>query len=163
MGSFGASAACWAQASATGGASAGPSYEYGVGFGPLLPSRIAGVREVMNGWALRGSVYTSNGVFEVEWFNAISDGVRYNSNNLDYRLDIDDSGALKSLPVHFMLGVHLDMFQTPSSGSKTAGGWHYGGGVSLPMTDSTFLRADFKQRFSPGQSLIVLVGFSVAL
>lgn len=146
-----------------GAASGGPSYEFGIGFGPLLPSRIAGVREVMNGWALRGSIYTSKGVFELEWFNAISEGVRYNSNSLDYRLDFEDSGALKAIPIHFMLGGHWDMFQTPSGGSKAGGGWHYGGGVSLPMTDSTFLRADFKQRFSPGSSLIVLVGFSLAL
>lgn len=156
--------AAHAQAPAAAAASdtaGGASYEIGIGLGPMLPSRIPGVREVMNGWALRGSMYTSKGVFELEWYNAVGNGALYNSNSLDYRLDIDSAEISKLIPVHFLLGLHVDYYKQTDAGYKIAGGWHYGGGMKFPLTQRVFVRSEFKQRFSPGNSLIILVGFSM--
>ncbi len=138
--------------------------EVGVGFGPLLPSRIRGVREVMNGWGARLGTMTSKGTFEFEVFNATSDGSKYNSLSFDYRLDVFSNDASAPLPVHFLLGAHGDYYTPRDVDSyKWSGGWHYGGGIRIPLagdTESFALRADFKHRFGPGNSLIVLVGFS---
>ncbi len=139
-------------------ATAAASYEVGVGFGPLLPSRIAGVREILNGWALRGAVHTAKGVFECEVFNGRGEGDAYTSAMFDYRIDFGDEAA--TIPIHFLVGLHLDGIQPADQGLRTAGGWHYGGGLSLPVVGDFRFRSDFKHRFSPGNSLIVLVGFS---
>jgi hypothetical protein len=138
--------------------------DYGVGFGPFLPSKIGGVSEVMNGWAVRAGLATSLGFFETEFFNAHGDGANYNTVAFDYRLDVMSSSAMKDLPVFLLLGFHADSYSpTGTTSYRTSGGWHYGGGFRMPLggVGSRFaLRADFKQRFSPGTSLIVLIGFS---
>lgn len=142
-------------------------YELGVGFGPFLPSRIGGVREVMNGWALRSGVDTSKGFFELELFTAHGGGADYSTAAFDFRLDIGGTGEPSPLPVHFKLGLHIDgyrpIYQGVQQDLKFSGGWHYGGGFRVPLGEITgplALRADFKHRFSPGSSLIVLIGFS---
>lgn len=143
--------------------------EFGVGFGPFLPSRIGGVREILNGWALRGGVSTAKGFFELEHFNGHGDGINYHTSSFDYRLDVVGSGAMTDITVHFILGFHADYYQpsfldtTLDTSYRWSGGWHYGGGLRLPLGGPLSLRADFKQRFSPGQSLTVLVGLGFAL
>lgn len=137
--------------------------EIGVGFGPFLPNRIGGVREVMNGWASRLSFDSSLGCFEIEYFNAHGDGANYHTATFDYRLDVKGEGGLSDLPVFLILGLHADSYSpTDIPTYKTMGGWHYGGGFRVPLSDKSpfSLRADFKQRFSPGNSLIVLIGFT---
>ncbi len=137
--------------------------EFGVGFGPILPSRIAGVREVLNGWGSRVGMITSKGFFELEYFNAHGDAIDYHTVSLDYRLDVVNKDVMPELKVHFVLGFHGDYFRPSfSTEFRQGGGWHYGGGVRIPLggIDSHFqLRGDFKHRFGPGNSLIVLVGF----
>lgn len=138
--------------------------DLGVGFGPFLPSKIGGVREVMNGWAARAGLETSLGFFETEFYNAHGDGANYNTVAFDYRLDVLGQGAMKDMPVFLLLGFHADSYSPAGlTDYRTSGGWHYGGGFRMPLggASSRFaLRADFKQRFSPGTSLIVLVGIS---
>jgi MFS transporter, PAT family, beta-lactamase induction signal transducer AmpG len=140
------------------------AFEVGVGFGPFLPSRIGGVREVMNGWGARTGFPTSKGFFELEFYNAHSDGSNYHTLAFDYRLDVMPSGPNVPMPVFFLLGFHGDYYSPRDIADyRQSGGWHYGGGVRIPLggaTSGNFLRADFKHRFSPGSSLIVLVGFS---
>jgi len=143
--------------------------EIGIGFGPLLPSRIPKVREIQNTWGVRLGTKTAKGFFEVDWVHGRNDGIVYNAFGLDYRLSLQaepggDSGEADGLPVHFLLGFHMDYFKGLDQDSfRTSGGWHYGGGIHLPIggPDSPFLfRTDFRHRFSPGSSLVVLVGFS---
>lgn len=142
--------------------------EAGLGFGPLLPSRIPKVREIQNTWGVRLGTQMAKGFFEIDWVHGRNDGIVYNAFGLDYRLAVNtdpDQGAV--LPVHLLLGFHLDHFKGLELESfRTSGGWHYGGGLILPVggSDSPFLfRTDFRHRFSPGSSLIVLVGFSIKI
>ena len=72
-------------------------------------------------------------------------------------------GGLEMLPVYFLIGLHADYYQPLDESWRPSGGWHYGGGIRIPISNSTALRADFKQRFSPGQSVIILVGVSFSL
>lgn len=151
--------------------------EIGIGFGPLLPSRIPKVREIQNTWGVRLGTKTAKGFFELDWVHGRNDGIVYNAFGLDYRLSLHaesdgdggadsggESGQMEDLPVHFLLGFHMDYFKGLGEESfRTSGGWHYGGGLQLPIggPKSPFLfRTDFRHRFSPGSSLIVLVGFS---
>jgi PAT family beta-lactamase induction signal transducer AmpG len=142
--------------------------EIGLGFGPLLPSRIPKVREIQNTWGGRLGTQTAKGFFEVDWVHGRNDGIVYNAFGLDYRLSFNSSDGDESasvLPAHFLLGFHMDHFKGLNEDSfRTSGGWHYGGGLRLPIggPDSPlFFRTDFRHRFSPGSSLIVLVGFSI--
>lgn len=144
--------------------------EIGIGFGPLLPSRIPRVREIQNTWGLRLGTQTAKGFFEADWVHGRNDGIIYNAFGLDYRLSLDSSegdedvGRASTFPAHILLGFHMDHFKGLDQGDfRTSGGWHYGGGLRLPIggINSPFLfRTDFRHRFSPGSSLIVLVGIS---
>lgn len=144
--------------------------EIGIGFGPLLPSKIPRVREIQNSWGLRAGTETGKGFFEIDWAQGRGDDIIYNAYSIDYRMTLDSSvterssgSQLGQLPVHFLLGLHLDHFKGSEQGFRSAGGWHYGGGIRLPMgplTSPILFRADFRHRFSPGSSLLVLVGIS---
>lgn len=139
--------------------------EFGLSFGSFLPSRIGGVREVMNGWAARTGLSGSAGDFEIEYFNAHGSGDHYHTIAFDFRLDLEKASGV-AFPIHFNMGFHTDAYQASDSlgnelGTRTAGGWHYGGGIlyQLGSRQSPYaIRADFKHRFSPGTSLIVLIG-----
>lgn len=138
--------------------------EYGINFGPFLPTRIPGVREVLNGWGGHAGLLTSKGFFEVDYFSGHGDDTDYHTMNFDYRLDVINKEVLPELTVHFVLGFNADYYRPAGlSEYRQSGGWHYGGGVRLPLggPKSAFqLRGDFKHRFGPGNSLLVLVGFS---
>jgi hypothetical protein len=131
-------------------------FEVALHAGPLLPSRIAYVREIVQGWGARVSVPTAKGIFELENFHARGDGIVYNTVSMDYRLDIKND----YLPTHFLLGFHGDYFHGPNRDWVPAGGWHFGGGVSEKIAGPVFFRTDFKYRFSPGTSLYVGVGIT---
>jgi hypothetical protein len=131
------------------------STELGVHSGPLLPSRISGVREIVPGWGLRASFPTGRGVFETDSFFGRGSGIEFNSLALDYRLDVANS----YLPVHFLLGLHVDQYKGVGKPWTVASGWHYGGGTSLKIAGPLSMRVDFKSRFGPGDSLYVGVGF----
>ena len=142
-------------------------YELGLSFGTFLPSRIGGVREVMNGWASRITMPSSHGNFEIEYFNARGGGSSYHTVAFDYRLDLiprGETATVSDFPVHFLLGFHADSYQPLNlTDYRTSGGWHYGGGLQFPLggpQSQVAIRAEFKHRFSPGTSLIVLVGLS---
>lgn len=138
--------------------------EASVGFGPFLPSRIAGVREILNGWALRGSFPTNKGTFETLAFNGRGEGLNYNTFLVSYRINMrNDFGH-----AHFLLGLHGDYFTSLDVYGEVApyrpsGGWHYGGGGRVQVSGPVFFRFDFIHRFSPGQSLLVLLGFGLEL
>lgn len=137
--------------------------ELGIGFGPFLPSKISRVREIQNTWGLRIGTQTAKGFFELDWAHGRGDDIIYNAFSLDYRMSLASTSALDELPVHFLLGFHADHFKGREQDFRTAGGWHYGGGFRLPLggrTSPVLFRADFRHRFSPGSSLLVLVGFS---
>lgn len=137
--------------------------ELGVGFGPFLPSKIPRVREIQNTWGLRLGTGTDKGFFEIDWAHGRGDDIIYNTFSLGYRLPLEGSSALDQLPVHFLLGLHMDHFKGREQEFRSAGGWHYGGGLRLPiggLGSPVLFRADFRHRFSPGSSLLVLVGFS---
>lgn len=123
--------------------------------GSLLPS-VRFVREIVPGWGLRAATSTSRGTFELETFHGRGNGIVYHSVSLDYRLDL--LGDI--LPVHFVIGGHMDFYQAPRVPDLTpAGGWHFGGGLLQPIIGPLAMRFDFKYRFSPGQSVYVGVGF----
>lgn len=140
--------------------------EYGVGFGPLLPSRIAGVREVLNGMGGRIGMLTSKGFIELDYFTAHGSGIDYHTIGIDYRLDPFGNEVMSEMLVHFILGFNGDYFKPSTTDEfRQSGGWHYGGGVRIPLGGKESpiqMRGDFKQRFGPGQSLIVTVGFNFA-
>ena len=143
------------------------AYEFGLSFGPFLPIHIGGTREVMNGWAGRVGIPSERGNFEIEYFNAHGSGVHYHTLAFDYRLDLisrSNTSGLSEFPVHFLLGFHADSYQPlDQSTYNTSGGWHYGGGLQIPLggpQSAVAIRAEFKHRFSPGTSLIVLVGLN---
>jgi PAT family beta-lactamase induction signal transducer AmpG len=148
--------------------------EVGVGFGPLLPSRIPYVREIQNSWGLRAGTSTSKGFFELDWAHGRGDDIIYNSFSFDYRMSLDSQTseakesvmAKSDFPVHFILGLHLDYFKGSEQDFRSAGGWHYGGGIQIPVGGPTSpfrFRSDFRHRFSPGSSLLVLIGFSLEM
>ncbi|HVK62686.1 MAG TPA: MFS transporter [Bdellovibrionales bacterium] len=132
-------------------------YAFGIHGGPLLPRRMGKVREVMQGWGLRGTLPTSRGTFEVDSFFSRDEGTSYNSFALDYKFSV----FADEIPAHFILGVHGDWYTPPELGSRFAGGWHFGGGFSQPISESVSLRGDFKYRIGPGQSLYVGIGVEV--
>lgn len=130
-------------------------FEFGFYTGPLLPKRIPNVTEILPAWGMRPSFDTAMGRIEIETLHAISEGVRYHGISSDLRMDVWNN----LLPVHVNLGLHMDYIMgAGQSQYKTAGGWHYGGGIQYPMLDPLWFRFDFKYKFSPGQSLLVEVG-----
>ena len=139
--------------------------EIGVGFGPFLPSRINGVTEVMNGLAVRAGLLTSNGFFEGELYSAHGDGADYNTLSFDFRLDLGKD-LIPEIQVFALLGLNRDFYKpSTSDDSRQGGGLHYGGGVLIPIgsiASPVQMRFDFKHRFGAGNSLIALLGFSLA-
>lgn len=122
--------------------------------GTLLPSR-NGLTENVPGWGLRYSTPTSKGLFEFGANSWVGNGIAYRSGTVDYRLDF----SLEGLNAIFLLGVHGDQYTSASTSSKVGGGWHYGGGFTMDLAGPFLLRFDFRQRFSPGTSVEVMVGF----
>lgn len=152
------SAKSQAQSNSTG---SGNAYEFNINFGTMISARI-GIDETVPGWGLRTSIPTSKGIFEVGGFSGIGNGAIYRSAAFDYRMDV----LLETIASHFLLGFHADQYEasTPSPvSSKFSGGWHYGGGVIMPITGPVSIRFDFRHRFSPGQALEVTLGFSYKL
>jgi opacity protein-like surface antigen len=135
---------------------AASSWELGVHAGPLLPSRIPYVREIVQGWGGRVAIPTAKGVFEIDNVHARGSGIVYNTLSLDYRADIKND----YLPTHFLIGFHGDYFHGPERGFTYAGGWHFGGGLTEKLAGPVYFRTDFKYRFSPGTSLYVGIGVS---
>lgn len=136
------------------------SSEYTLFVGPLLPSKIGGVTEVLHGVGARAGVYTRMGIFEPEVITARGDGVEYNIFSFDYRMDVVSS----VMSAHFLLGGHVDYYKpATAAGYRIGPGWQYGGGAFIPLAGPFALRADFKYRFGPGTSLIVGVGLAMRL
>ena len=153
---LGVSADAWGQQStAAPGGDPRKSYDFGVQAGSLLPSRIAGISEIVPGWAMRASAPSSKGVFEASLYLGRGQGIQYNTTSIDYRLDI----ASELIRAHAILGLHADFFSSEARPSTFSGGWHYGGGITEPIAGRLLFRADFQHRFSPGQSVLILLGF----
>lgn len=132
------------------------SYELSVTAGPFLPYAIPRTREILKGWDLRATVPTGKGSLEVDGFFANAEGVDYKTIGLDYRIDLPND----VFPAYFSFGLNADFF-TPTDGlARYAGGWHFGGGLFQPLTDAISLREDLRYRYGPGQSVLLLIGFS---
>lgn len=142
------------------GSTSGPApinrkgYEVELYGGALLPNRVAGVREIINIWGVRTALPSGKGIVEVDLFNGRGDGNVYTSGSLDYRFDFATSFS----PIHALVGFHIDTWATRTA-SFWGGGWHLGGGMAIPIFERFFFRADFKYRFSPGQSVDADMGF----
>jgi hypothetical protein len=130
-------------------------YAFGLHSGTLLPSKISGIKETLPHWGLRFSLPTRRGVIETDLFFANAEGVTYSSATLDFRLDIR---VVEELPLHFLVGVHVDNYQTSGADTKVKSGWHYGGGLLQHIAGPVFLRSDFKYRYGPGTSVQVGLG-----
>lgn len=121
--------------------------------GTLLPSK-SGLLESVPGWSLRISQPTGKGVFEVGFFSGLGNGIVYRSGMLDYRMDL----SIETVSAHFLIGLHGDQFSSEAASNRFAGGWHYGGGITLELAGPILLRFDFRHRFSPGQEVEVMLG-----
>lgn len=146
---------------ATGAASAQSeaknSYDLGIDFGTIIPSR-NGLDELVPGWGFRGSYPTSKGTFEANMFNGIGNGIVYRTIGADFRMDI----VVENIYAHVLLGGHMDQYDqaSPPESKRFAGGWHYGGGVSQHIGGPLLMRFDFRHRFSPGQVVEITLGFT---
>lgn len=125
----------------------------------FLASRVSGVREIVPGWGLGVSIPTGKGLFMFDTFLGKGEGIEYRSLLFDYRVNIDND----VLPVQFLLGFHTDAWTPPSGDSKFSGGWHFGGGVMIPIAGPFMLESNFRYRFSPGTSLLIGVGLTYVL
>jgi opacity protein-like surface antigen len=148
-----AAAAAGAAAQSSGADTHAGSNAFGIHAGPLLPSRM-GIPEILKGFGMRGTFPTHRGTFEIDSFFAHTQGTQYTSLSFDYKFNVVND----VMPTHFILGIHTDVFAPPNEGARFGGGWHYGGGFSIPVSELVSLRGDFKYRFSPGTSLYVGVG-----
>jgi hypothetical protein len=134
--------------------------EYELAGGALLPSKIPLVTEVMPVWDLRATRRTKRGIFEGDVAFANSSGVSYDSLSLEYRYDL----ANDALPAFVLLGAQGDFYKGLGAGSyKAGGGWNFGGGGFLQLAGPLWLRGEFRYRFSPGTSILFLVGLSLRL
>ena len=125
-------------------------------FGTLVPSH-DGLSDIVPGWGLRAAIPANKGIFEVSAFLARGNGIIYRTGAVDYRMDIDFEQA----SAHFLLGLHADQYfqGPPNDDNKSfAGGWHFGGGVTLPVGGPLLVRSDFRYRIGPGTVLEVTVG-----
>ena len=139
---------------------AGLKNEFSITGGALLPNRIPNVTEVLTLWDIRASRHTNRGIFEVDGAFAQDAGSTYNSLSVDYRYDIEN----EAVNLFAMLGAQADYFRgLGQADSKLSGGWNIGGGAFFPVTESLSLRADFRYRFGPGTSILILAGFALRL
>ncbi len=134
-------------------------FRFAVAGGPLLPSKIPLVTEILMGLDLRGTLPTSKGTFEVDGYFAQGDGTVYRSGSFEYHVDFPDD----VFPAFFAVGLHTDFYDTSDDVHHFAGGWQIGGGLLQPLTGALALREDFRYRSGPGRSLTVLVGLSVTI
>lgn len=131
-------------------------FEFALAAGPLLPSKVPYVREILLGFDVKATLPTSKGLFEIDGYFANGDGTSYKSVSLDYRADL---GA-DIFPAFFLIGFHGDFYTPSGKDDRIAGGWHFGGGLFQPLFSGVSLREDFRYRFGPGQELLVTVGLS---
>ena len=135
------------------------SYDFGLYGGTLLPNSIIGVTELVPGWGFLAAVPTGKGVFEVATFIGSGNSETYDTAAFDYRYDIPFS----TLETHFLGGINVDTYTSPTMKKSFIGGWHFGGGAALQLAGPIFLRSDFRYRIGPGVSLIVTVGLDYRL
>jgi hypothetical protein len=138
------------------------SEQIGVHGGPLMIEGFVGLTEFINAYGFRASVPTNKGTFEVDTIFGRGSGETYNSFSGDFNLPVKNPYIL----THALLGVHADEF-TPSyphnAAAKFSGGWHFGGGFSIPFSQTVQMRTDLKYRFGPAVSVYLGIGIMVAL
>ena len=130
-----------------------PAFSAGLISGPYLPSKVPGVEEILKVVGLRIGTNTNLGSFESEGWIANGYGVHFNSVAFNYRLNIIND----YLPVHALVGLHIDSYTKPDSTSASGGGWQMGGGAEAKLFGPLLVRSDFEYRIGPGNSLLVLV------
>ena len=137
-----------------------PKFEFGLYTGTLLLANIPEVVDNVPPVVLKLGMNSSFGFIEGSLMHARGNDMRWRSGLIDYRFNLDDLGV----PFHALFGFHGDMYQV-YDGEKEyfGGGWHYGGGAHIEVIPHLYVRADFLNRFGPGRSLLVLVGFSVGV
>lgn len=129
------------------------SMSVGVIAGPFLPAKISGVTEILQVSGLRLGSKSPLGNFEAEAMVGNGQGVNFQSLLFNFRLNVPS----EMLPVHALAGLHMDTYRKADATSSSGGGWQIGGGVESKIAGPFLLRSDFEYRFSPGQSLLVLV------
>lgn len=136
-------------------------FEASLNGGPILPSRIPGTREILNGWSSRFGLRSGIGLWELENYFGIGSGSRYQSHMISYRFDLQADPSF--FPFYFSLGGQFDFIESETRGARRGFGWHYGAGLIIPIAGPIHLRSDFKHRFSPGQSLVVTAGLGLSI
>lgn len=137
-----------------------PLFEVGLYTGTLLLAEIPEVIDNVPPVLLRVGWNSDLGSFEASVMHARGNDMRWRSGMIDYRFDLDDL----NLPFHALFGFQGDMYQVYDGQREYfGGGWHYGGGAHFEIIPHLNFRADFVNRFGPGRSLLVLVGFAIGI
>ncbi|RYZ70822.1 MAG: hypothetical protein EOP05_12730 [Proteobacteria bacterium] len=133
-------------------------YEASLNFGALLPGRkVKGIREIMEGFTIRGTRPVGSGALEASLFMSNGYGDNYNTFVVDWRSVVWND----FFPTHFTAGLHGDYISPAGRPSRFTLGWQFGGGMKQPLGDGGLsLREDFSYRLGGGVSLMVLVGLS---
>ncbi|MES2962319.1 MAG: MFS transporter [Bdellovibrionota bacterium] len=142
------------------GASTDKSYLFHLHGDTFLASKVSGVTEIVPGWGPGISIPTNKGLFMIDTFIGKGSGIEYKSLLADYRVNVVND----VIPVQFLIGFHTDTWTPPGSSTpKFAGGWHFGGGIMMPLAGPFYLESEFRYRLSPGTSLLIGVGLTYVL
>ncbi len=134
----------------------------GVFTGTLLPMGIPGVLDQLSHWGVRLSHPIRRSQLEWNGVTAKAEDVTYYLGFVSLRNPIRMDGFV----AHWLVG--LDFHNYKRAPTKLLGktfpfrlvqGWHVGFGGRVPLTDRFSLRSDFRLGFSPGQQLLVGLGF----
>lgn len=134
------------------------AYDFNIAFGTLISAQ-TGLNDDVPTWGLKTSLPTSKGVVELGVLSGIGHGIVYRSGSIDYRMDL----KVEFITAHVLLGLHGDQYQTDTPAVVNvpyAGGWHYGGGITIPLSGPLLFRFDFRHRFSPGQAIDLMLGLT---
>lgn len=133
--------------------------DLGVRGGAFISKRILGFREVINTWGFRVASPSRWGIVEYDFFTGRGAGDLYHSLSFDMRFDFPIQPSSEDITLFAVLGLRTDYWEAEGFEAKFGGGWHFGGGLYLPIAGPVFVRGDFKYRLSPGQSVDASLGF----
>lgn len=134
----------------------------GIFVGPLMPSRIYHVDEVLPFWGFMLGHDFKLGRLEYNLDFANAKGISY---ILGYISLKNDWVVGSALGVHSLIGLDMSGFKPRelSDGTdlpwKSSGGWHIGAGAEFDITRKVLFRTDFRFGFGPGRQLLLNLGF----
>lgn len=139
-------------------ANTGPNprgYSVGLFTGSLLPNKVSGVRELLPHWGFRLGHPFRNTQLEYNFAMANAKGKTYQLGFVSLRNPVE----IPALIFHWIVGVDVHRYkQSPTSGFRQSAGWHAGFGARFELTGGVSFRTDFRQGFSPGQQLLIMLG-----